>query len=362
MTVRIYRSTDASAPTLSGSAGALLTVLDAVLVNGYGSTTAAGWTIAYTGTNKRQYAMVAGGTGCQLYVDDSAPGAAGAKEARLTGFKTGTGLGAGTGQFPTTSQMTAPSGALVARKSSTADSTARAWTIIADGHTIYMFVETGDVTTPALSYPWMFGDFFSYSASDTSNCAIIARSKENWQYYGSANDANGWTANSGMVENFNKLGGLSNTYLNDVLTGHYCAANYTGVGGSLQFGKHSDIAAMGHISQNGSPQMGYLGKGPNGGVSVWPSEFAYPNPADSGLYTAPVWIHHGGGIRGYLKGVWNPLQHVPLSTGDTYSGTGNLSGKSFIAFNIIGSQNSDMNNSANQIPTQVHIEYSDTWS
>src|ERR1700756_3309459 len=123
MTVRLYKSTDASAPTLTGSAGALLTVLDAVLVNGYGSQTAAGWTIAYTGTNKRQYQMGAGGTSCQLYIDDTGPGAGGAREARINGFKTGSALGTGTGQFPTTGQMTAPSGAVVVRKSATADST-----------------------------------------------------------------------------------------------------------------------------------------------------------------------------------------------------------------------------------------------
>jgi hypothetical protein len=45
MTVRIYRSTDGSAPVLTGQAGKLTDLLDAILVNGYGSKTAAGWTI-----------------------------------------------------------------------------------------------------------------------------------------------------------------------------------------------------------------------------------------------------------------------------------------------------------------------------
>lgn len=42
----VYRSTDASAPTLDGQKGSLITVLKACLVNGYGAKTAAGWTIA----------------------------------------------------------------------------------------------------------------------------------------------------------------------------------------------------------------------------------------------------------------------------------------------------------------------------
>jgi hypothetical protein len=55
MTVRVYRSTDASAPVLTGQVGSLTALLDAVLVNGYGALSAAGWTIAQTTTNKRGY-------------------------------------------------------------------------------------------------------------------------------------------------------------------------------------------------------------------------------------------------------------------------------------------------------------------
>jgi hypothetical protein len=42
----VYKSTDASAPTLDGQVGSLITVLKACLVNGYGAKSAAGWTIA----------------------------------------------------------------------------------------------------------------------------------------------------------------------------------------------------------------------------------------------------------------------------------------------------------------------------
>lgn len=368
MTVRIYRSTDASAPTLTGSAGALLTVLDAVLVNGYGSQTAAGWTIAYTGTNKRQYAMAAGGTSCQLYIDDTGPGAGGAKEARFNGFKTGTALGTGTGQFPTTAQMTAPSGALVIRKSTTADATARAWTIIADGHTIYGFFETGDTTTfGAMAYPWMFGDFFSYSSTDTNNCAIIGRRAENVQFYSSSGFSSSvnWPSQTNTVEVFSQLQSLSTTYLSDTLLGHYACGSFTGAGGSIAIGKDSDIATMGYGSASWStPQVGRLSGGP-GSIStetLWINEFNYPNSPDGGLYVAPIYIHHNGIRRGYLKGLWNPLQHLPLNHGDTYSGTGNLSGKSMIAMNILGATNGTPNTAANCGPAQVHVEYSDTWS
>jgi hypothetical protein len=77
MTVRVYRSTDASAPVLTGQVGSLTALLDAVLVNGYGALTAAGWSINQTTTNKRGYKQNLTGSnntsGMLLYVDDTGP-------------------------------------------------------------------------------------------------------------------------------------------------------------------------------------------------------------------------------------------------------------------------------------------------
>ncbi len=363
MTVRLYKSTDASAPALSGSAGALLTVLDAVLVNGYGSQTAAGWTIAYTATNKRQYQMAAGGTGCQLYIDDTGPGAATTKEARINGFKAGSAIGVGTGQFPTNVQMVATSGTLVVRKSTTADATARAWTIIADGNTLYMFVESGDYTNPLMSHPWMFGDFFSYSSTDTNNCAIIGRTIEN----SSAFCVAGTLLPTSVYEGFSPFAVMNSTGLSNLVAGNYVAGNYTGLGGSIQVGKHTDLTKMGGSAGSATGlsviamcmgYQGYWSSGSNGSGGTWANQFVYPNLPDNGMYVAPVWIHHNGIVRGYFKGLWAPLQHVPLGHNDTYTGTGNVNGKSFIAQSILAC-------SANNItftPGQVHIEYSNTWT
>ena len=56
----LYQSTDASAPTISGTVGSLITVLDAVLVDGYGSKAAAGWTKVFSGTNRAVYESARG--------------------------------------------------------------------------------------------------------------------------------------------------------------------------------------------------------------------------------------------------------------------------------------------------------------
>lgn len=76
MTVRVYRSSDSSAPAATTAIGGLITLLDAVLVNGYGSKSPLGWTKSYSGTNLATYLQGSGSAGRSLRVDDTAVGAA----------------------------------------------------------------------------------------------------------------------------------------------------------------------------------------------------------------------------------------------------------------------------------------------
>src|SRR5690348_12633571 len=125
----VYSSSDTGAPVLTGQAGSLIAVLDACLVNGYGTQTAAGWTKAFSGTNKADYRM-AGGNQFYLDVDDSAAQTAAGKEANVRGYEAMTALATGTNAFPTTTQFAAPG--QVIRKSATADATSRGWILVAD--------------------------------------------------------------------------------------------------------------------------------------------------------------------------------------------------------------------------------------
>lgn len=359
MTVRAVSNNPASpfynssAPNLTGQVGSLTALLDAVLVTGFTSFTALGWTIGQTTTNKRQYVMAAGGTGNSLWVDDTAVTTA--KEARCSGYATMSATTpTGTGQFPTSAQSSIGTGMLVIRKSTTADSTVRYWTIIGDGNTFYLFTETGDYTGPTAAFSFTFGDFFTYGPSDTSNCIIIGRQIENNAQVTVANGAT-------IYEGFPQLNiPLSASFLSNTLNGHYVAASFTNVGGSLAVGKHTDQTkmALGTTSLSGM-QMGYLGSWvANSGNSTWINEFIYPNGPDAGLYQAPVWIHHNGNVRGYLKGLWAPLQHLPLNHNDTFSGSGNLAGKSLLAQACCGVTT----NNGVSAAAQVFIETSNTWS
>lgn len=356
MTVRVYRSTDASAPVLTGQTGSLVALLDAVLVNGYGALTAAGWTIGFTTTSKRAYLQNLTGannaSGMYLYVDDAGPGAGTFKEARACGFETMSAITpTGTGQFPTSGQSAVGVGTLVIRKSTTADATARAWTIIANGQTVYLFIETGDQTTPIAAFPFVFGDFFSYKTSDSYAVAIVGRTGEN-----SANPNVDWLHAIGPVSP-----GLVS--LTQACTGHYVARSWTGVGGSTQVGKIIDETKMmqntlataygGLTTSSTTTGSAQFAIGRNSNTSFFP----YPNGPDGACWVSPIWINHSNSVRGYFKGLWAPLHDRPLNHNDTYTVSGgNLNGKSMIAQQIPSAAPTSTD------VAQIHIEYSDTWT
>lgn len=315
MGVNLYLSTDASAPVLTGQVGSLVALLDAVLVNGYGAKAGAGWTLANTGTNKRDYKQGTGSNGFYMSVNDAAPN--NAQEAQVFGYETMSALGVGTQPFPTTSQSSFGN---ICRKSASADATARKWYCIADATMVYLFVDTGDNTNVSYTFAW--GDFFSYMSGDTHNTLSIGRTAQGAS--GTGQDV------LGTVGSF---GGNGSTFLTSFVTsfggGHYLDRHWNGLGGAQQFVKFSSALCTSPVGGSNSP-------------------CAYPNGPDGSLQLAPVWIGHSGSVRGYMKGLWAPLHYQPCGHGDQFSGTGNMSGKSFIALNIANGQ--------------VIVETSNTWS
>lgn len=353
MTVRVYRSTDASAPVLTGSVGALITVLDACLVNGYGSKTAAGWSKALSTTNKAAYQQNATGANnnpapMYLYVDDTGPGAGAAREARVCGFETMSAITpTGTGQFPTSAQSAIGVGTLVIRKSTTADATARAWTLVANGQTIYLFIETGDFPAPALAaFTFVFGDFKSYKGTDLYAVGIIGRNIEN----------NSTSAN----ESFACMGPSNPWTLAAKTFGHFIARSWTGLGSSVQvsttydFGKVGTVSLLGWNSDAATSMSGSVNMQPGRNVNAtqWPA----PNGADGALFVSPLYTFHSFAMRGYWPGMWIPLHDRPLNHNDVITiASGNLSGKTLLC------QQPLVYISANDYGN-VLVETSDTWT
>lgn len=351
MTVRVYRSTDASAPVLTGQVGSLTALLDAVLVNGYGALAAAGWTIAQTTANKRGYKQNTSGSnntaGMVLYIDDTASGAGGAKEALFCGWETLTAITpTGTGQFPSTAQ--AGLGMLVIRKSATADATRREWTIVANGQTIYLFIETGDFIAPTLAaFTTIWGDFKSYRANDQYAVGIVGRNAVN-----SAAATN---------ESFAVVAPISAWNLANKAFGHYIARHWSGQGGSTGCCKFIDWSKLGFgTTQGGWSSDAQTAMG--GSTSIMPGRyntgqnFPGPNGADGSLFLSPLYISHSWAYRGYWPGLWVPLHDRPLNHNDVVTvASGNLNGKTLLCQQpLVYLSGNDYGN--------VLVETSDTWT
>jgi len=301
----IYKSTDGSAPTLNGTVGSLVTLLDACLVTGYGAKAAAGWTKPFTGIAKASFKQGTGSNGMYLRVQDDAPGAGGAKEARITGYEVMTTVDAGTNPFPTVAQF---ANGMFARKSTSADATTRKWVVVADSRTVYVFNQPGDATTTdALldSYVgWGFGEFFSFQQSDPYRVFIIGRPTEN-----NVNLSGGGLGQRAAL--ITSPGSSS---------GQYIARGHTGTPGAVNVGIHGDSV------KGDATNLDSAGLVP------------YTNPSDGGLYLAPQWIHDptaapSPSLRGRMRGLWwflHPLASV--NDDDTVSGgaAGELTGKTFL--------------------------------
>lgn len=307
MQFTVYQNTDASAPVYNGTVGSAVALLDACLVNGYGSKVAAGWTKPFVGTNKAAFRQ---GGGAQRYMrcQDDGPGAHGGRESRMTAYEAMTDVDNGTNPMPTAAQGVAGIAMQVLRKSATADATARPWVVFADNKTCYIFVQSGDSAGRWLFFP--FGDYFSLLPGDQYNFWMSGRAAE---------------ASTALT---NDTGDLLSTTLAQVTNSHYFFRAHTGLGGPINFGVHTGDA----VKANNHTVMGDM----SGGAATVP----VPNLPNGGLFMARIWVHDPTTpplytIRGRLRGLWDFLHfNGGTVTGPAdrqiIAGTGDLAGRSFM--------------------------------
>jgi hypothetical protein len=281
------------------------------------SVSALGWLRGFEGLNKATYKQGAKSGRLQMFfrVQDDGPGAGGAREARLRGYESMTDVDTGTGEFPTTTQMT---NGFFTRKSATLDATARGYVIAADGRTFYVYILAGDAVGVYLSFS--FGDLYSYVSGDQYGLLTLGRTTENSTSTSADTVATVATGMSGTVAT------------------HYVPRPYTGVGTSLLVGKHTDYIKVGALA--------YFG---GGGLP-------YTNPADGKLWGCPIWVHEIAQptVRGYMRGLWAPLHtRTYFVDRDWVNGAGPLAGKRFLVLRELCS-------SAGAASAGL-IEVSDTW-
>lgn len=331
MTVTCYRSTDTSAPTLSGTAGDLTRLLDAILVNGYGSQPSQGCSIAYTGTNKRDYKW---GAGNQRYLDVDDTGTGGAVNyARVVAYETMTALQTGTNPFPSAAQI---SGGGFLHKSSAVSSVTRPWFAYGNGTIFYLFVDTASSGTNPTMGVLIFGDINSYVASDVYGTVIIC----------------GTTAVITVTASQNQQLCVTKAITNAINTvGHYICRARTGLSTAIAINKVSNGSLLGILSSSSNPfPIGSTIDVANAQCAN--VNMAAPNSADGGIYQERVWIIESSTIvRGDLPGMYAPLQVLMAAHLDTFSGTGALAGKSFDCLKFAAGTPSGM----------VYMENSNTW-
>jgi len=191
--VKVRRWDDTSAPSLTGQNGSLITVLDAVLVNGYGDKTALGWTKVYSGTNKAAYRNDSNYfTGFYIrFGDDQAT----SSYAAVKGYEAMTGIDFGTNGFPSTT-------ARYVAKSATTDSTARPWVVYGDSGGFWLLIYRAYTSTGGSNYAAVhfFGDFETKVSGDTYNCVIGGSSDgSSYPYTIDTKPVDGYSSNSLFV-------------------------------------------------------------------------------------------------------------------------------------------------------------------
>lgn len=305
------------APAVSNPASSPAT--GTILASTASGKAAAGWQLAYTGTNTRSY-RARFGARMSLGVDDSAL----AYNTRVRGFETmtaaGVAVGSGTGPFPTDAQV---SGGLFAQKTDNTAGT-RAWQAYADDRTLYM---SCDVNNGGQHNQWGFGDFVSYKSGDAYNAFICGKTS-------SVTSAAG-----------NQLGILTSGF-DATVAGWYVPRPYSQAGSSQVVGCKGDLA---RASQ---PFNGY-GATPNSDVQAWPSTI------DGSVHLARLMLQEPSGIRGHFRGmwqcchIWTTMNGAGVAYYDTFAGSGSISSRTFRLHPVYYA--------GSVIWGVVPFEYSDTW-
>lgn len=288
----IYSSSDPGAPALSGQSGALTTVLDAILVNGYGAGPSAkagsGWTMELTSSNKRVYRCdPVEGSGYYLRIDDTTA-AGNARFAYVSGHEEMIDIDTGVNSSPANEVWV---------KSATVDAVERGWWAIATSTYVYLFIEINGVKDRAV--PNFAGDILSIKPADRHAFMV------------SNGPGDTWAGNVTVV-----------------LSGLFWNQKNAGTGADI-----APISACGYIARNHLGAVGWSRV-----VHITqdvPFMYPYPDLVGGGLLLRPASLQGGAlnVMRGYLPGVYRACHVKPLLNEEIYPGVPALGGASAVVKN-----------------------------
>lgn len=254
----------------------------------------AGWAKPFAGTNLAAYrSSDPTGTRMFLRVDDT-----NALNARVVCYESMSDVDTGIAPFPAPAQL---SGGGYWPKSSDTTIAARAWTVIADGKTFWLHMNTTAASGGASGSIWGFGDFLSYKSGDPYACRINCVSST----------AHNTGSTVQQSAEFIPTGPQAQ--------GDYGPRSFTGLGGSIALSK----TAEGLVSAGGVA----------GALS---NTFApiYPNGPNFGLIlTRSILVELGVALRGVCRGILLPVQncHAAFNRLDKLDGQGSYSGRKLLA-------------------------------
>ena len=330
-TVKYFHSSMTGAPQISGEAGKMIGVLDACLVNGFGSVTLDSLVVASnvaTGT-------VSGGHGFEMIGGIVGPviTISGATPSGLNGeWRIASVPGSTTFTFATTgiSDQTA-TGTIAAKRAPAGFSKAYSGTNKAayrtdsiDGARLYLRVDNTSNQLPALiMYETMSdidtgtgpsptsGNYLIVSSTSTTSTARPWRLfADNQCFYYLVDAAGNWTFSSAMF--FGNLVSYKPTidFYGAALIAHvgsygndephlYKLADSTASLIARSYTQSGSAVPMKRYSHGCMTHLGYRPSGPS-----------YPNPADSSFHAWPVEAWEEEGLaRGLMPGLWNPIHH-----------------------------------------------------
>lgn len=356
MAVQVYRSSDQGAPVLDGTAGSLIGVLSACLVDGYGTKQPAGWSKPYSGSDvavfrQGQWNGAISRPQYYLRVLDDGSLTAGGREAAVRAYEemTDTSDG-GTNPFPTPSQMAA---GLCVRKSHFADTSARKWIVAADHRTFVLLVYHAsgfNTSNGSRGDGWTgmyFGDYVPVNPNYEYPVVLIAKR----------------VFNSTERESFNTCAHNQSAFDSYDADGiHYLARNYAGAAISQQASKlPSDFSVVVQsVSSYADDRCGQPGRREK---SSHLPILRDVNPADGRIWVARYMLLQIGTLAlvGWLRGLWAPCHDWDrLSDGTTVLGAGNASGRVLEYLQPTRWRDGGLNVSSTWYGG-IYLETSDTW-
>lgn len=296
MTPIYYSSTDADAPVLSGTVGALNSLLRAVLVNGYGIKPGAGWTEPFmpAGNIAVFRAHTTRAEGQYVRVDNSGSGTGGAREALLRVYAEMTDLSTGTEPMPTVAQS---AHGIVWPVSATSDSTPRAWQAWATDRWVHIAIEV-------TSHSGVPSRFFA------STGRLLSRAP---------GDLAAWYITGGLVMNTASSTACGYWYLLPISSAAPTESTTVGTAnpaGQIGWIMREVGAAAGPVPITGDAAAGAITV-PGNATSYG----AYPDPVSGGVVVRPWTVHTSAwALRGRMPNLyWPAHDNIPLTHDAIYT-------------------------------------------